>query len=75
MNVEQRDTLGRQEPRTGSAQNGQPTYPPRIPELLSETVDNRMRFESEAGFCDDRRGIRNEWEQDTGQAGPLRSDE
>lgn len=70
MNVEQRDTLGRQEPRTGSVQNGQPTYPPRIPELLSESVDNRMRFENNAGICDDRRGIRNEWEQDTGQAGP-----
>ncbi|MBB6117713.1 hypothetical protein F4826_004691 [Rahnella inusitata] len=49
--------------------------PPRIPELLSETVDNQMRFENEAGVCDDRRGIRTEWEQDTGLTGPLRSDD
>lgn|GEM_PF-6893179 len=66
MNVEQRDTLGRQEPRTGAAQDGPLTYPPRIPKLLSETVDNRMRSENEEKVCDERRGSRMEWRQNTG---------
>ena len=57
-------------PGTGPAQKGTPTYPPRIPKLLSESVDNQMRFENEAVVCDNRRGTRNEWQQDTGRVDP-----
>jgi len=49
-----------------AAQNGPLTYPPRIPKLLSETVDNRMRSENEERVCEERRGSRMEWQQDTG---------
>ena len=69
-------SLGERPPGTGPAQQGSPTYPPRIPKLLSESVDNRLQFENEAVVCDDGRGNRNEWQQDRHRPGrPLRSDD